>query len=116
MDGAAIVENSRSLDGQNTISNENAEKHKDEILEKQQSRLHIAQTTSSADHSRSDSYSSSLNTPPTDDALAELVPQLSRRGTINPDSPFFSGEKYLRMMITKAQEQGLRRRSAGVLF
>jgi hypothetical protein len=51
-----------------------------------------------------------------EDALGELIPQLTRRGTINPDSPAFSTEKFLREMLSRANEQGLRRRNAGVVF
>ena len=51
-----------------------------------------------------------------EEALNELIPQLTRRGTINPDSPAFSTEKFLREMLTRAKEQGLRRRNAGVVF
>jgi len=49
-------------------------------------------------------------------ALEELVPQLSRRGTINPDSPYFSAEKFIRNMLIKADQQGLKRRQSGVCF
>ena len=51
-----------------------------------------------------------------EDALGELIPQLTRRGTINHDSPAFSTEKYLREIISRANAQGLRRRNAGVVF
>jgi ATPase subunit of ABC transporter with duplicated ATPase domains len=59
--------------------------------------------------------------PPTQDdtsegALLELLPQLTRRGTVNPDSPYFSTEKFLRNLLARAEEQGLRRRNAGVVF
>jgi ABC-type glutathione transport system ATPase component len=53
---------------------------------------------------------------PDEAALEELVPQLTRRGTINPDSPYFSTEKFLRGMLLKADQQGLKRRNAGVCF
>ena len=49
-------------------------------------------------------------------ALEELIPQLSRRGTINPDSPYFSTEKFIRHMLIKADQQGLKRRQSGVCF
>lgn len=51
-----------------------------------------------------------------EDALVELIPQLTRRGTVNPDSPAFNTEKFLREIIIRAQEQGLHRRNAGVVF
>jgi hypothetical protein len=53
---------------------------------------------------------------PDEAALEELVPQLSRRGTINPDSPYFSTESFLKSMLAKAQQQGLKRRQSGVCF
>jgi hypothetical protein len=53
---------------------------------------------------------------PSEGALEELIPQLTRRGTINPDSPYFSTEKFLRNILEKAKEQGLKRRTAGVCF
>jgi hypothetical protein len=59
--------------------------------------------------------SSPLQTP-SEGALAELLPQLTRRGTINVDSPYFSTEKFLRNILVKAKEQGLKRRNAGVVF
>jgi ATP-binding cassette, subfamily G (WHITE), member 2, PDR len=60
--------------------------------------------------------SSSSYEGPSDGALTELVPQLTRRGTINPDSPYFSTEKLLRDVLARAKEQGIRRRNAGVVF
>jgi ATPase subunit of ABC transporter with duplicated ATPase domains len=60
--------------------------------------------------------SSSYQGPPSDGALNELLPQLTRRGTVNPDSPYFSTEKLLRDVLARAKEQGLRRRNAGVVF
>ena len=62
------------------------------------------------------STSSSYQGPPSDGALNELLPQLTRRGTINPDSPYFSTEKLLRDVLARAKEQGIRRRNAGVVF
>jgi ABC-type glutathione transport system ATPase component len=59
--------------------------------------------------------SSSVQTP-SEDALEELIPQLTRRGTINVDSPYFSTEKFLQNILFKAKEQGLKRRNAGVIF
>ena len=53
---------------------------------------------------------------PSEGAVQELVPQLSRRGTINPDSPYFSTEMFLRNALARAKEQGIFRRSAGVVF
>lgn len=61
------------------------------------------------------SDSGSLATPD-ETALEELVPQLTRRGTINPDSPHFSTEKFLRNLLIKADQQGLKRRKSGVFF
>ena len=57
-----------------------------------------------------------LSRPPSDNALEALSTTLTRRGTINPDSPQFSTEKFLRMLITKAQEQGIKPRESGVCF
>src|SRR5437667_5542731 len=62
-----------------------------------------------------DDDSQSLQTP-SEGALQELIPQLSRRGTITIDSPYFSTEKFIRNVLTKAEEQGLKRGNAGVCF
>lgn len=84
----------------------------EEILEKSESAEHTVQPAISTP---SEADSSSLQTPP-EGALEELIPQLSRRGTINVDSPYFSTEKFIRDLLVKAEEQGLKRRSAGVCF
>jgi ABC-type glutathione transport system ATPase component len=68
-----------------------------------------------ADKSPSLSESTSSQVP-SEGALNDLLPQLSRRGTINPDSPYFSADKYVRNMLARAQEQGIKRRHAGVVF
>ena len=63
----------------------------------------------------SEEDSTSLQTP-SEGALEDLIPQLTRRGTINVDSPYFSTEMFLRNILVKAEEQGLKRRNAGVIF
>jgi len=73
------------------------------------------ETTQPAEGSPSEEDSSSVQTP-SEGALEELIPQLTRRGTINVDSPYFSTEKFIRTVLAKAKEQGLKRRNAGVLF
>ena len=73
------------------------------------------ETTQPAVGSPSEEDSSSVQTP-SEGALEELIPQLTRRGTINVDSPYFSTEKFIRTVLAKAKEQGLKRRNAGVLF
>jgi ABC-transporter N-terminal/ABC transporter len=83
-----------------------------EILEKTKSLQHNVLSTQAPS---SEADSSSLKTP-SEHALEELIPQLTRRGTINPDSPYFSTEKFLRDLMARAKEQGLKRRSAGVCF
>jgi hypothetical protein len=65
--------------------------------------------------SGSDPDSGSVHSNRETDVL-QLIPHLSRRGTVNPDSPYFSTEKFLRDILVRAKEQGLRRRNAGVLF
>jgi ATPase subunit of ABC transporter with duplicated ATPase domains len=81
-------------------------------LERTKSHQHANSASDSA-ASETDRYSSEN---PSDGALQELVPQLTRRGTINLDSPYFSTEKFLRNLLARAKEQGLRRRNAGVVF
>jgi ATPase subunit of ABC transporter with duplicated ATPase domains len=78
----------------------------DQILEKTESRHQLQGTTSDED-------SSSVHS---ENEVLQLIPQLTRRGTVNPDSPQFSTEKFLRDILARAKEQGLRRRNAGVLF
>lgn len=57
----------------------------------------------------------SLDTP-SENALEELKTQLTRRGTINPDSPYFSAEKFLHDLLARAKAQGIKRRPTGVCF
>lgn len=80
----------------------------DEILEKTESRHQVQGTPSASDEDSSSVHS--------ENEVLQLIPQLTRRGTINPDSPQFSTEKFLRDILARAKEQGLRRRNAGVLF
>lgn len=83
----------------------------DNTLEKTKSSQLISSRRGTFQSSSSSSYEA-----PSDGALNELVPQLTRRGTINPDSPYFSTEKLLRDVLARAKEQGIKRRSAGVVF
>jgi hypothetical protein len=83
-----------------------------EALEKSKSTRHHVQLATSTP---SEEDPQSLGTP-SEDALEHLIPQLSRRGTINVDSPYFSTEKFLRNILAKAEEQGLKRRNSGVCF
>jgi ATP-binding cassette, subfamily G (WHITE), member 2, PDR len=78
-----------------------------DVLEKTESTANV--------HSTSDTSSASFETP-SEGALHDLVPHLSRRGTVNPDSPHFSVDKYIRTLLARAQEQGIKRRNAGVVF
>ena len=78
----------------------------DEILEKTASQQHVQSAVSEQDSTSEHS----------DTDVLQLIPQLTRRGTVNPDSPQFSTEKFLRDILARAKEQGLRRRNAGVLF
>jgi ABC-type glutathione transport system ATPase component len=84
----------------------------DQVLDKTQSAQHVEPASGTP------SEQSDINVERrfSEDALGELIPQLTRRGTINPDSPAFSTEKYLREIISRANAQGLRRRNAGVVF
>src|SRR5271170_3465466 len=82
-----------------------------EVIDKTKSTLQVHSTTDSPSDS-----DSSHHQIPTEDALEELIPQLTRRGTINPDSPHFSTERFLREILARAKEQGLKRRNAGVTF
>ena len=78
----------------------------DQMLEKTTSQQQVQSTASERDSASEHSESDVLR----------LIPQLTRRGTINPDSPQFSTEKFLKDILTRAKEQGLRRRNSGVLF
>jgi len=97
----------------------NEEKRSKEIhdheaeLEKKDSQPHHVSSASGTPSEESDGNGDQRIS---EDALGELIPQLTRRGTINPDSPAFSTEKFLREIIARAQEQGLHRRNAGVVF
>jgi len=82
-----------------------------EDLEKSKSGQNVQATSGTP----SEEDSSSLQTP-SEGALEELIPQLTRRGTINVNSPYFSTEKFIRNMLVKAEEQGLKRRNTGVTF
>src|SRR5947207_782878 len=86
-----------------------------EVLEKLESAQNIPTTSGTSGTPSVEGDSSSLQTP-SDGALEELIPQLSRRGTITVDSPYFSAEKFIRNILVKAKEQGLKRRNAGVIF
>jgi ABC-type glutathione transport system ATPase component len=86
----------------------------DPVIEKTQSQqLHVSSTSGTPSDQESDGNDEHRLS---EDALGELIPQLTRRGTINPDSPAFSTEKFLREMLTRAEQQGLHRRNAGVVF
>jgi len=74
---------------------------------------HNVQTT--IDNHSSEEDNASVDTP-SENALEELKTQLTRRGTINPDSPYFSTEKFLHDRLARAKEQGIKRQSTGVLF
>ena len=86
----------------------------DNVLEKTISPPQVTDHPQSASASGTESPSSIGN--PGTGALYDLVPQLSRRGTINPNSSYFSAEKFLRDVLARAEQQGLRRRNAGVVF
>jgi len=79
-------------------------------------RERLEKSVSTSEIMASDGFSWGAIGAPDEAALEELVPQLSRRGTINPDSPYFSTEKFIRSMLIKADQQGLKRRQSGVCF
>ena len=85
--------------------------HDDQILENSKTAQQSVQPATGS----SDEDSGSVGAP-SEGAIEDLIPQLTRRGTISIDSPHFSTEKFIRNILTKAKEQGLKRRPAGVCF